>query len=205
MEIKRSTISKWFGIAGILVFMLSVGDVTAQKTSDSEDDTSTEASVVLKEYGDYQCPACGYYHQMVKKLKADFGDQLKVKFYHFPLQQHQYAALAARAAEAARNQGKFWEMHDLLYSNQKEWVRGGSATSTIQNYAKSIGLDMKQFNAEINARKTQQAVMEDKRQGVDAGVNSTPTFILNGQKLNTPRSYQAFKSKVAAAIEQQTQ
>jgi protein-disulfide isomerase len=161
-----------------------------------------ETPVVLEEYGDYQCPACGYYHNMVKKLKSEFGDQLKVKFFHFPLQQHQYAALASRAAEAARNQGKFWEMHDKLYSNQKEWSQG-NATTTIYDYAKAIELDMKQFKSEINARETQQAVMEDKKQGVNAGVNSTPTFILNGEMLETPRSYKAFKSKVAEAINKQ--
>lgn len=202
MRSKWLFFTKWSGLIGMLVFGLTVGITAAQDTDTGEKDGTEEAQVILEEYGDYQCPACGYYHKMVKKLKADFGDQLKVKFYHFPLQQHQYAALASRAAEAARNQGKFWEMHDKLYSNQKEWSQG-NATTTIYDYAKSIGLDMKQFKAELNAREIQQRVMKNKKQGVNAGVNSTPTFILNGEMLDTPRSYDAFKSKVAEAIEKQ--
>lgn len=183
-------------------FGLVTGQAAAQSSQDQQekDEKTKKAAVKLVEYGDYQCPACGYYHKMVEQLKSDFGDQLEVEFNHFPLRQHQYAALAARAAEAARKQGKFWEMHDLLYSNQKEWSQG-NATQMITNYAKSIDLDMKQFKMDLNARSTQQAVMKEKKQGIDAGVNSTPTFFLNGKKIETPRSYDAFKQKVTSALE----
>jgi protein-disulfide isomerase len=174
----------------------------AQSTDEAKESESSEskAEVTITEYGDYQCPACGYYHKMVKQLKQEFGDKLEVEFHHFPLGQHQYAALAARAAEAARNQGKFWEMHNKLYANQKEWS-SGNATQTITRYAKTLELDMEQFNMDLNARATQQRVMKDKKQGVEAGVNSTPTFFINGDKVSPmPRTYEAFKKHVTEAM-----
>lgn len=204
MKTYIKSINRYFALVTIMAIGLSQ-TACAQSDSQSQDaETSKEEAVVtLTEYGDYQCPACGYYHKMVKQLKEEFGKQLEVEFHHFPLQQHQYAALAARAAEAAREQGKFIEMHNLLYENQKEWAKG-NATQTITRYAKNLDLDMEQFKMDLNSRAMQQRVMKDKQQGIEAGVNSTPTFYINGRKMDNVRTYEAFEERISEAMKQQS-
>ncbi|MFH5831462.1 DsbA family protein [Halalkalibaculum sp. DA384] len=170
------------------IFLLTAAGSFAQE-SDSE------ADIVLTEYSDYQCPACAYYHPVVEKLKEEFGDKLKVEYRYFPLNSHQFAALAARAAEAAGNQGQFKAMHDMLFENQDNWSSSGNPQSIFIGYAKELGLDVQQFQSDLNAAETQKKVMEQKQEGVNMGVNSTPTFFINGIKVQQlPRSYDQFKS-----------
>ncbi|MFH5882886.1 DsbA family protein [Halalkalibaculum sp. DA3122] len=170
------------------IFLLTAAGSFAQE-SDSE------ADIVLTEYSDYQCPACAYYHPVVEKLKEEFGDKLKVEYRYFPLNSHQFAALAARAAEAAGNQGQFKAMHDMLFENQDNWSSSGNPQSIFIGYAKELGLDVQQFQSDLNAAETQKTVMEQKQEGVNMGVNSTPTFFINGIKVQQlPRSYDQFKS-----------
>lgn len=199
MNIQLKNLTRYIAI--FVIAAVGFSQTACAQTNDNNEESEGQNVVTLVEYGDYQCPACGYYHKMVKQLKEDFGDKLKVEFHHFPLQQHQYAALAARAAEAARNQGKFMEMHNMLYENQKRWS-SGNATQTITRYAKNLDLDMEQFKMDLNSRETQNKVMKDKKKGIEAGVNSTPTFFMKGEKLQTPRTYEAFKKQVSQAMEQ---
>ncbi|MDX1637983.1 MAG: thioredoxin domain-containing protein [Balneolaceae bacterium] len=182
----------------IITLIFSVTAVNAQN-SDSE------ADLVLTEFSDYQCPACAYYHPIVEKLKQDMGDKLKVEYRYYPLNSHQFAALAARAAEAARNQGKFKEMHNMLFENQKSWSSSGNPQATFISYAKGLGLDVNQFREDLNAAETQKAVMEQKREGENMGVNSTPTFFINGFKVQqTPRNYEQFKALLESQIPEDT-
>lgn len=163
----------------------------------SSEQANNNVTVVLTEYSDFQCPACAYFFPIVEKLKENYGSKLEVNYRHFPLNSHQYAMLAARAAEAARNQGKFKAMHDLLFQNQRQWSSSGNPQPAFINYAKKLGLDISQFKDDLNSAETQQAVIEQKRAGEERGVNSTPTFYINGEQvISLPQTYEQFKALV---------
>lgn len=186
---------KRISFAFLLIAGLLLGAGAIQQTQ--AQNSNKEDAVTIVEYSDYQCPACAYYHPMVKKIKEKFGDQVTLKLKFYPLNSHQYAALAARAAQAAKNQGKFLEMHNLLFENQKQWSVSGNPASNFVNYARDIGLDIEQFKDELNAGETQKIVMEEKQEGRRAGVNATPTFFIEGDKLDPlPRSYAQFEQAV---------
>lgn len=177
-----------------LVLMLSA---TAFPGRLSAQDTGSSGAVTLVEYSDYQCPACAYFHPIVKKLKDHFGDRLKVEYRYFPLNSHQYAALAARAAQAAKNQDKFLQMHNMLFENQDRWASAGNPQSIFTGYAKKIGLNLDQFQNDLNAAETQKTVMEERQQGRNMGVDATPTFFINGEKMmQLPQSFEEFKALV---------
>lgn len=180
-------------IATFILMGCQSGDTKVQAQTTGK--TAADVTVVMTEYSDYQCPACAYFFPIVEKLKEHYGDRLKVNYRHFPLNMHQYAMLAARAAEAAGNQGKFKEMHNLLFKNQRQWASSGNPQPTFVNYAKKIGLDINQFNEDLNSAETQQAVIEEKKAGEERGVSSTPTFYINGEELvSLPKNYEEFKA-----------
>lgn len=167
----------------------------------TEDVQAIPAKVVIEKYSDYQCPACAYYHSFVKQLKQDYGSEVRVDMKHFPLAQHPYAQVAARSAEAARVQGKFDEMHDLIFAGQQQWSRG-NAESTFIGYAESLGLDMDKFRADMNSADMNRIVMANRRQGVEIGLSSTPTFVINGNKIDSnPGSYPEFKELVESYMD----
>ncbi len=185
-----------FGLFGAIILMGCQNSDTKGQSQTSEASQS-EAKVVMTEYSDFQCPACAHYFPMVKKLKQAYGEKLKVEYRHFPLNSHQYAMLAARAAEAARNQGKFREMRGMLFEKQKQWSDSGNPQPMFVNYAKNLGLDTDQFQDDLNSAETQQAVMKQKNEGIERGVNSTPSFYINGEAVPTlPRNYDQFKALV---------
>jgi protein-disulfide isomerase len=138
------------------------------------------AAIELLEYGDYQCPHCGKAYTIVKAIQEEFGDRLKFVFRNFPLSKvHPQAKMAAMAAEAAAMQGRFWEMHDIIFENQQSLV-----TSSLIKYAKQIGLDLAQFQAHLNSNGIIKKVEADFESGVRSGVNGTPGFFVNGEKYN---------------------
>jgi len=140
--------------------------------------------VVLEEYGDYQCPPCGQLHPVLKQIEHDYGDQLRVVFRHFPLTKiHKNAIAAARAAEAARNQGKFWEMHDRLYRNQNAWKDLADARSTFIGYARELGLNVDRFTRDMDSVEVEQRIASDMQKGSAAGVTGTPTVFIEGHML----------------------
>lgn len=158
-----------------------------------------KAKVVLVEYSDFQCPACGQYHPLIKQVLEKYKDQIGLVMRHFPLQQHENAIVAARAAEAAGKQGKFFEMGDLLFTNQKEWEQMDDPVKTFEGYASKLKLNMEQFkkdNTDVQDKK----IEADRLSGVALGVNSTPTFFLNGVKLNNPGSLDAFSKLIDAEL-----
>ncbi|MEX1063708.1 MAG: thioredoxin domain-containing protein [Candidatus Paceibacterota bacterium] len=160
-----------------------------------------EAAVTLVEYSDFQCPACGAFYPVLKQIHEDYGDQLKFVYRHFPLKQiHPNAEPAARAAEAAGLQGKFWEMHDLLFENQISWSDQRNVDETFEQYASGLGLDIDKFKEDFSSGAVKDAVDADVDGGFSAGVNATPTFFLNGEKMPSPRSYDEFLNNIIEAI-----
>lgn len=156
------------------------------------------APVTLVEYTDFQCPACGAYYPLIKQLTEEFGDKVKVVIRHYPLIQiHKNALPSARAAEAAGRQGKFWEMYDLLFVNQKDWSLAEDPTKSIfPSYAGRIGLDVEKFRQDMADSSIDNKINQDRQTGNDLEITGTPTFFLNGKKLDNPRSIEEFKSLV---------
>lgn len=154
------------------------------------------AKTVLIEYSDFQCPACGAYFPILQQLRRDLGPQMAFVYRHFPLPQHQNAKLAAYAAEAAGRQGKFFEMHDMIFEHQSDWSEQSNARDIFIGYADSLHIDHARFVTDLDSQGIKDKVDNDFNGGVAAGVNSTPTFFLNGQKITNPRSYDEFKNLI---------
>lgn len=140
---------------------------------------SANPKATLVEFSDFECPACAAAYPMVKQVVASYSADLKFVFRHFPLDQHTNSKLAAQAAEAAGAQGKFWEMHDLLYENQTTLSQ-----ETINGFGIELKLDMDRFTKELTDGIYADKIQKDVSQGSVLGVNSTPTFFLNGKKLS---------------------
>ena len=135
-----------------------------------------DARIVLLEYGDYECPYCGEAYPVVKAIQKRLGDRLCFAFRNFPLvNSHPHAQHAAEAAEAAGAQGRFWEMHDLLYENQD-----ALEDEDLARYASTLGLDAERLLREMLAGAHTARVREDFRSGARQGVNGTPSFFING-------------------------
>lgn len=161
----------------------------------------SEAKINIIKYSDYQCPACKYYVSIEEQLKEEYGSDINIKTKHFPLNMHEYAQLAARAAEAARVQGKYQEMHDMIFAGQEQWARGNAEAMFI-GYARSLDMDVEKFRSDMNSADMQRIVMQDKREGVSLNVNSTPTFYINGVKLEqNPRTFEAFKAIIEDIVQ----
>lgn len=178
------------------------GNNNAQPTSHTVG--AGTAGVTLIEYGDLQCPACKSYFPILKQVKEEFGDKITFQFRHFPLNQiHPHAYQASRAAEAAGVQGKFFEMHDLLYANQDSWTSLSDVTAVFEGFAQQIGLDMEQYKNDVLSAEVGAAIDADIREGQNAGANSTPTFVINGQKIEeNPQSVEAFKELINSKIQE---
>lgn len=141
--------------------------------------------VVLEEYGDYQCPPCGQLYPELKQIEKEYGDQVKIVFHHFPLMKlHKNALIAAHAAEAAHNQNKFWEMHDLLYRNQKEWAELVDPRPVFISYAQQLGLNVDSFNRDLESNMIDQKISADIQRGNAQGVTGTPTVFLDTHLVN---------------------
>jgi protein-disulfide isomerase len=138
------------------------------------------ARVVLLEYGDYECPFCAAAHGVLQTLFQTVGDDVRFAYRHFPLSQiHPHARQAAEAAEAAAVQGRFWQMHDLLFEHQDRL-----STRDLLAAAAALGLDLERFAVELETHKHALRVREDFMSGIRSGVNGTPTFFVNGVRHN---------------------
>ena len=166
------------------------------------------AKVSLIEYGDFQCPACGAYEPLMQQLTSEYGDRVLFVFRNFPLYQiHQDAMIGAQAAEAAGLQGKYWQMHDLLYSKQAEWSVASADTVVskyFDTYAASIGLSTAKFDADINSAIVKEKVQHDLDTGNAAKIDHTPTFFINLTQIPNPTSYADFKTVIDAALASST-
>jgi protein-disulfide isomerase len=135
-----------------------------------------DAPVTLLQYGDYECPYCGEAYPILKEIQSQMGERLRFVFRNFPIStSHPHAEAAAEAAEAADAQGRFWEMHDLLYERQRNLT-----DEDLHRYAEELGLDVQRFDKEMGEHVHAERVHEDFMSGVRSGVNGTPTFYING-------------------------
>jgi len=152
-----------------------------------------DAKVMFVEYGDFQCPSCGGAYAQVKSATEAYKDDVAFVFRNFPLTtKHPNARVAAAAAEAAGLQGKYWEMHDALYTGQTDWesLNGDQRTNIFVGYAKSIGLDEAKFKTDLASSAVNTRISFDQALGKKINVDSTPTFYLNGEKLSANDSGQ---------------
>jgi protein-disulfide isomerase len=160
-----------------------------------------ESKTVLIEYSDFQCPACAVYYPITKKLLETNGAKVQFVYRYFPLQAiHKNAFGGAQAAEAAGKQNKFWEMHDLLFERQKEWSDEKNVRDVLVRYAGELGLNIGQFIADFENAETKTRIDSDYQSGVRAGVEGTPTFFINGAKIDNPRSYDEFQKLIDSVV-----
>ena len=201
-------------IAGVVIFVVvsfayyfyATGNQPADKGNDitiNETDHvrgALDGKVTLVEFADFQCPACGAYEPLIRQVESDNKDILKVVFRHFPLTQiHQNALLAAKASEAAGVQGKFWEMHDLIYEKQTEWSGELNARDFFLTYARTIGLDTKKFADDLNSVVIEDKILAEFKEGINLEVQGTPTFFINGKKITNPSSPEEFNKIIRDA------
>jgi protein-disulfide isomerase len=139
--------------------------------------------VTVEEFSDFQCPACGALEPGLRRVMKDYDDRVRFVFRNYPLSMHKYAFIAARAAEAAGQQGKFWEMHDLLYDNQKEWSEAMEPRVQFDSYATRLGLDVQRFKADMERQDLAERIKSDMQRGNSLGVKGTPTVYLDGREL----------------------
>lgn len=166
--------------------------------------------ILLVEYGDYQCPSCGGAHPNINELMEEYGDTVTLVFRNFPLTSiHPNARAAGAVAEAAGLQGKFWEMHDMLYDRQSDWssLDATQRTTIFKNYAEGLNLDIEKFNTDIAAANVNAKINFDMALGKSVNVSATPTFFLNGEKIDDTTSsgivqgdLTAIKAKLDALI-----
>ncbi len=163
--------------------------------------------VTLVEFGDFQCPACYQYWPLVKQVQEKYNDQIAFQFRNFPLVQiHPNAMMAARAAEAASLQDKFWEMHDLLFQNQQSWASAPNPGAFFEQYAAQLGLNVEQFKTDMNSPVVAAAINADVAAVQALGGTGTPVFVLNGKKIDPlPKTVEEFSKLIDDAIAEQNQ
>ena len=175
-------------------------DTSRLVRSDSQKIASDAAKVTIVEFADFECPACGVAHPTTQKILADYKGRINYVFRHFPLPQHKNGMKAALAAEAAGEQGKFWEMYNLLFEKQEEWSKETDPRTKFLEYAKSFGSDTNKFQEAVNSNKFADKIQNDKEDGLALGINSTPTFFINQQKLTGAPSYEEFKAAIDSEL-----
>ena len=176
-----------------LIALLVVAAAAAAKPQQVASGEVPEITVDL--FSDFECPYCAQLAQPFHELqsKGVDGVRMSVRFRHFPLSFHANARLAHQAALAASEQGKFWEMHDLLFANQSALKR-----DNLLSYAKTLGLDLDRFGRDLDSDKLKKAVEEDTAEGGRLGVRGTPTFFMNGKEYSGARSFDQLKQLVQA-------
>ena len=176
-----------------------VGD----KTKIIRDTSHHEGSgpVQLVEFGDYQCPACGAAYPNVQQVMKDYNGKVTLYFRNFPLTSlHPNAMIGAEAAEAAGAQGKYFEMHDLLYQQQKDWSEDADPTSKLVGYAKTLGLDTDKFSKALSDEQYKSVIQQDMADGTALNINATPTFYINGNQYAGGFDYASLKQAIDSAL-----
>ncbi len=173
-----------------------------QLQSDDHVRNGKDKKVTLIEYGDFQCPSCGAFYPIVKQLEEKYSDQVSFSFRHFPIISiHANAFAAARAAEAASNQGKFFEMHDKLYETQRAWGEiSTNQQSLFESYAEELGLNMEAFKKDYASQAVSDRINRDVSSAKQFSIEGTPTFIVNGEKIKNPADLAAFEKVLDEAI-----
>jgi protein-disulfide isomerase len=162
--------------------------------------------ITLVEYGDYECPYCSEFYPVVKQVVAEYNSEIYYQFRNLPLTQiHPNAFAAARAAEAAGLQGKFWQMHNELYASQSDWVNSSNPVPIFKGYAKSLGLNLSQYESAYNGSVVNNVINADVAAFDKTGQEmATPTFFLNGTKITPVLTTSSFEKIINAEILKKT-
>ena len=176
------------------------GSSSAQPTNHTKG--SSQKGVTLVGYGDFQCPACGAIHPIVKEVVSKYANDITFQFVNYPLTAiHQNAMAAHRAAEAADKQGKYWEMYDLLYGNQTAWSASTSASGIFEGYAAQLGLDATKYKEDAASSAVNDVINADTAKARKMDITATPTFFVNDKQLDpTPQSVEEFSKYIDEAI-----
>ncbi|OGK44051.1 hypothetical protein A2957_01820 [Candidatus Roizmanbacteria bacterium RIFCSPLOWO2_01_FULL_38_11] len=151
-----------------------------------------KSNITFVEFSDFQCPACKAYVLLAKQLNEKYKSKVRFVYKHFPLPIHNVSQPAALAAIAASKQGKFWEMHDLLFDKQEKWSVESDPKKFFVNYAKQLKLDIKQFEKDMESKESKTKMENDLTLGNQIGVNATPSFYINGKKIQAPQTLDEF-------------
>jgi protein-disulfide isomerase len=163
------------------------------------------APVTLEEFGDFQCPPCSSAAVFIDQLVKEYHPNLKLVFRNLPLPVHKYAREAALAAEAAGLQGRYWEMHDVLYREQAVWSKADNARELFDSYAGMLGLNLNQFKKDMASEKARQRIESDQERADSLGVRSTPTVFINNQELApNEKTPDRLRAKIDAALKQKS-
>jgi protein-disulfide isomerase len=195
------------GLGGLLVFTRDKAkapgsDGTASVSNHVRDTSANGVELIV--YGDFQCPVCKPFYYIERQVLDKYPGQVRLTFRHFPIDSiHPNARAASRAAEAAGLQGKFFEMHDMLYENQDDWAALSSTQSTFEQYAITLGLDIAKFKTDFASKAVNDTINADRKDGESRGVDGTPTYFLNGEKLNNNDigTVEAFSAKIETALQ----
>ena len=191
----------------IIAVVVVVGIIVGAMLLGGKDDSSNAGAisnnwygqengvVTLTEYADFQCPACAQFYPLVKQVKEQFKDKVRFEFKHFPLVQiHPNATTAHRASQAAANQGKFWEMHDLMYEQQQTWSDSSNASTIFESFAKQIGLDIEKYKLDAASSVVLSTINADIEAGKNLKVSGTPTFFIDGKQIEDTSSISTVES-----------
>jgi protein-disulfide isomerase len=217
IEARNAKIKKlaiWGGVALIILIVIGVliATVTSPTTPTqnitiapvSARDITTgnrKSKVTLIEYADFQCPACADYHPVVNQLLDAYKNSIFYVYRMFPLEQeHPNALISAQAAYAAYQQGAFFQYNDILFAKQNEWADLTDPTASFTGYAQSLKLDVNKFKADMSSSETQKYVKDSENEALNEGINSTPSFFINGKLIQNPNSYADFKKLIDAAL-----
>jgi protein-disulfide isomerase len=160
-----------------------------------------DAPVTVEEFGDFQCPPCGTLSEPINKLEEDYRGRVRIVFRQLPLPNHEHAREAALAAEAAGLQGRFWQMHDVLYREQSVWSKAADVRSLFNSYAGVIGLDIERFKRDMESDEAKRRVERDARQAAALRVTTTPTIFINKERVPPASLHSAsLRSAVEAAL-----
>lgn len=197
------------GIAGVVITLVllygawkvSTKPVAAEKYSISRNEKdhtlgNTNSKVMLVEYSDLQCPACKAFSPVINQLVKNNKDKMFFIYRHFPLQQHKNGRAAALASEAASKQGKFFEMHDIMFEHQSDWENSNKPQEIFTGYAKELKLNLDTFKKDLDAGDSNDKIDADMRTGVEYRITATPTFFLDGVKINLPGSLEEFQKLI---------
>jgi protein-disulfide isomerase len=195
-------------LATIAIFV-GIFFVTKNKSTETGSNNSVQPTshirgkgttgVTVVEYGDFQCPNCASFYPILKQLELKYGDKVAFQFRNFPLPSHQNARAAHRAAEAASMQGKFFEMHDMLYENQNSWATATNASAIFESYAKQLGLDFEKFKQDVASPIVNDTINADVQAGQALNVTSTASFYIDDKKVE-PRDFESFVQIIDDAI-----
>lgn len=174
----------------ILIFIIYKIAQPDEIIMDNRYDT-TNAKVIIEEFSDFQCPFCGRAASTVRQIKEAYQNDVVIMYKHFPLPSHTFAQKAAEASECARDQGKFWEYHDILFENQNSL-----SILDLKQHASNLGLNVEQFNRCLDSGDKKDIVKKDLLEGQNKGVQGTPSFLINGKKLVGAQPFSEFKKVI---------